>query len=128
MGKVNIEADASVIVVYANIRCKDTTVIPKMALDTGATYVMIPWEIAETLGTNPELAKEKVDIITASGVEKAPIVILESISVLGETATRVKAVVHDLPQKSYVDGLLGLSFLKNFELNIDFKKGFLELK
>jgi len=42
--------------------------------------------------------------------------------------SNVKAIVHDLPAKSYVDGLLGLSFLRNFELNINFREGCLELK
>jgi len=40
----------------------------RVALDTGATYTMIPWEIAEALGYKPELSKEKVILITASGV------------------------------------------------------------
>ena len=31
-----------------------------MALDTGATYTMIPWEIAEALGYQPQRSKEKV--------------------------------------------------------------------
>ena len=32
------------------------------------------------------------------------------------------------PAKSYVDGLLGLSFLRNFNLHIGFKEGYLELE
>ena len=49
-------------------------------------------------------------------------VTVQSVSVLGKRANDVKAVVHDLPQRSYVDGLLGLSFLKNFRLAIDFRE------
>jgi predicted aspartyl protease len=45
----------------------------RVALDTGATYTMIPWEIAEALGYKPEMSKEKVTLITASGVETAPL-------------------------------------------------------
>jgi predicted aspartyl protease len=44
----------------------------RVALDTGATYTMIPWEIAEALGYEPAIAKEKVTLITAGGVETAP--------------------------------------------------------
>ncbi len=66
-------------------------------------------------------------MVTASGVELAPIIELKSMSVLGKKAFSIKAIVHDLPPKSYVDGLLGLSFLKNFELRINFRKGELEL-
>jgi predicted aspartyl protease len=33
-----------------------------VALDTGAMYTMIPWEIAEALGYKPEMSKEKVTL------------------------------------------------------------------
>ena len=74
-----------------------------MALDTGATYVMLPWEIAEVLGYEPELSKERIHMITASGVEKAPLITLKAVDVLGRRAENIKAIVHDLPQESYVD-------------------------
>jgi predicted aspartyl protease len=32
----------------------------KVALDTGATYTMIPWEIAEAFGYRPEISNKKV--------------------------------------------------------------------
>ncbi|GCC11558.1 retroviral aspartyl protease [archaeon] len=98
-----------------------------MALDTGATYTMIPWEFAEVLGYKPEISKNRVKLITASGVEKAPAITLASMNLLGKKIDNVKTIVHDLPEKSYVDGLLGLSFLRNFEINIDFKDGILEI-
>jgi len=98
-----------------------------MALDTGATYMMIPWEIAEVLGYEPALSRERIDMVTASGVEKVPLVVLKSVTLLGKSATDIKAIVHNLPQRSYVDGLLGLSFLKNVKTCLDSKKGILEL-
>ena len=98
-----------------------------MALDTGATYTMIPWKTAEILGLEPELCKERIEIITASGVEKAPLVILKSMVVLGKKIEEVEVVVHDLPPKSYVDGLLGLKSLVELKLKIDFSNGVLEV-
>lgn len=99
----------------------------KVSLDTGATYTMIPWETAEILGLEPELSKERIEIITASGVEKAPLVTLRSIVVLGKRIERVEVVVHDLPPKSYVDGLLGVKSLVELQLKIDFDEGILEV-
>lgn len=99
-----------------------------MVLDTGATYTMIPWEIAEILGYNPSVSKQKIELVTASGVEKAPCITLRSIYFSEKNVTLVPAMVHDLPVRSYVDGLLGLSFLKHCVLNIDFKRGFLEIQ
>lgn len=101
---------------------------PKLALDTGSTYTMIPWELAEFLGYRPHLLKERVRIITLSGVEKAPLITLKSVGILDKKAARIKAVVHDLPPESYVDGLLGLSFLKKFRICLDFKRGVLEIE
>lgn len=127
MARIDFDSKSNVVIVYVEIRIRDRTARLKMALDTGATYVMIPWDIAETLGLQPELSREKTEIITASGVEKSPIVALEAMRVAGKEARNIKALVHDLPSKSYVDGLLGLSFLKNFDLHINFNEGYLEL-
>ncbi len=127
MAKINFDKEANVIIVYVEIKVGDKIVRPKMALDTGATYMMIPWEIAETLGLQPEISKEKTEMITASGVEKVPIITLEKVNVAGKEVTNIKAIAHDLPPKSYVDGLLGLSFLKNFNINLNFKEGVLEI-
>jgi clan AA aspartic protease (TIGR02281 family) len=97
----------------------------RMALDTGATYTMIPWDTAEMLGLEPELSKERIEIITASGVENAPLVNLKSMVVLGKRIEGIQFVVHNLPMKSYVDGLLGLTSLVQLRLRIDFYKGLL---
>lgn len=99
----------------------------RMALDTGSTYVLIPWEIAGVLNLMPELSTEKVETATASGMEKAPLVKVARFSVLGKEWNNVPCIVHDLPTKGYVDGVVGLSFLKHFDLRINFKEGFLEL-
>lgn len=61
-------------------------------------------------------------------MEKVPIVNAEYMRVAGKESKEVKTVIHDLPQKSYVDGLLGLSFLKNFNLHINFKEGCFEIE
>lgn len=89
---------------------------------------MIPWEVAEILNHRPELSKRRVDITTASGVEKVPLITVKSIAVLGKEAQEVDVVVRDLPPRSYVDGLLGLSFLRHFKLSLDFREGWLEIE
>lgn len=88
---------------------------------------MIPWKTAEILGLEPELSKERIEIITASGVEKVPLVTLDSMVILRKRIEGVKSVVHDLPPKSYVDGLLGVKSLVELKLKIDFGGGILEV-
>jgi len=99
-----------------------------MVLDTGATYTMIPWYIAEELGYNPAASKEFISMTTASGTIEAPLITIDCVSILDMPIENQKVIVHNLPESSHVDGLLGLSYLKHFKLTIDFKKGILALE
>jgi clan AA aspartic protease (TIGR02281 family) len=125
---ISFDPLSPVIVLDVEIEGAAEITTKRLALDTGATYMLIPWAVAELLGYDPLISEERITLITASGVETAPIIELKSVSVLGRKATNVKAVVHDLPQRSYVDGLLGLSVLRNFKVILDFKNGILEIE
>jgi len=128
MPKLRFNTESPVIIITILLEGKGNSKQKiKVALDTGATYTMIPWKTAVVLGLEPELSKEKIEIITASGVEKAPLVTLDSILILGKKIEGVEVVVHDLPPKSYVDGLLGLKLLVKLKLKIDFSEGILEV-
>jgi len=128
MVKCRLDLEEPIIVLEPEIEGEGETRTVEMALDTGATYVMIPWDIAEALGYEPEISKERIKITTASGIEKVPLITLKSMSVLGKKAENVKASIHDLPPQCHVDGLLGLSYLRNFKLCIDFTGGTLEIE
>jgi clan AA aspartic protease (TIGR02281 family) len=114
-------------VLPVNLVGKSANYIVNMGLDTGATFVMIPWDVAERLGYDPAISDERISITTASTVEKVPLITLEEVDVLGHSLKNVKVAVRDLPAKSRVDGLLGLSFLTNFNIKLMFKEGYLEL-
>lgn len=98
------------------------------ALDTGSTFTIIPWKIAEILGYDPALSKDKTPITTASGNEVIPLITLERIEALGIKREKVKVGCHDLPPQTTVNALLGLSFLRNIITKLDLKEGFLEMK
>lgn len=125
--KLEIDRKASLIVIPVNLVGKSASYIVNMAIDTGATFVMIPWDVAEHLGYDPTTSEERISITTASTVEKVPLITIKEMEVLGRLRKNVKVAVHDLPSKSRVDGLLGLSFLNDFNLKLMFKKGYLEL-
>jgi clan AA aspartic protease (TIGR02281 family) len=128
MAKINFDPQSPIIAVDITLEGeKGTKRRVKVALDTGATYTMIPWEIAEALGYKPEVLKERVTLITASGVETAPVIEIKRVTFLDESIDNVQVVCHDLPPRSYVTGLLGSSFLKHFKIIIDYPKGMLEI-
>jgi clan AA aspartic protease (TIGR02281 family) len=125
--RIDIDRSEPLIVLPVGLVGKSAKYIVNMALDTGATFVMIPWDVAERLGYDPAISEERIPITTASTVEKVPLITLEEIDVLGQSLKNVKVAVHDLPAKSRVDGLLGLSYLTEFNLKLMFKKGYIEL-
>jgi len=99
----------------------------RMVFDTGASLVVIPWKVAVALDVKVN-SKQTIETTTASTVESAPLVTISKVSVLGERITNVEALVKDLPPMAGVDGLLGLSFIRYFNVKIDFKIGRLTLE
>lgn len=91
-------------------------------IDTGASFCSISSEDAISLGYEPANLVETKPIVTANGIIEAPIVSLDCVEVLGKKATGVAAIVHNLPEKSGVEALIGISFLKHFRLVMDFPK------
>lgn len=124
---MRFDRDASVIVVKALLVGSKGDAQVDMALDTGATYTIVPWDVAEELGYDPVASRERVNLVTVSGTEGAPLITLEAVEVLGLRVPDVKVACHDLPHGSRVAGLLGLSFLREADLLIRFKDGELQL-
>lgn len=127
MVRMTFDPEGSGIVIFVTLKYKDIKRRVKMVLDTGSTFNMIPWHIAEELGYKPAMEKKYLPINTANGQIHVPEIKVEETITLGKSVHGCITLVHDLPETSRVDGLLGLSFLKNFRLNIDFRKGILEL-
>lgn len=125
MSHKSFPSDGSVIVLDADIS-NNITVHARLVLDTGATFVVLPWRIINALDIriDPDLL---VRMSTASTVESTPLVVLPKMKVLGNTVNNVQCLVKDLPPESGVDGLLGVSFLRHFNLTLDFVHGKLTL-
>jgi clan AA aspartic protease (TIGR02281 family) len=98
-----------------------------LILDTGASYITIRSAVAERLGIRPSGAGS-VRLVTANGVVRAPLAILEEVEIGGAVAQHVPAVIHDMPDMPPdIVGLLGMSFLERFQVNLDISSGTLIL-
>lgn len=116
---------AGIILIETRISARlDTTA--QLVFDTGATYCMLPWNIVTKIGVDIDQEKT-IQTTTASTVETSPLVNIPKMTVMGQTIKNVRCIVRDLPPMSGVDGLLGLSFLKFFNIEINFEEGFIEL-
>jgi clan AA aspartic protease (TIGR02281 family) len=97
-------------------------------VDTGATLCVLTRTTAGHLGLTSSPLAALVPVHTASGSIEAPLILVDLIQVGGAEARSVKAIVHDVPGLSPdVGGLLGLSFLNHFTVEIDPVRGMMVL-
>jgi len=101
--------------------------VVSLILDTGSSFTHLPWRVLQAIGYDPGTSKEKVKVVTPSGVEFPPRVKVKRIRALGKSVEKVDVLCHDLPPEAKVDGLLGLNFLRNFNIAIRFKEGVIEI-
>lgn len=126
MPSINFNPHDNAIILEVKLSGKVITTT-RLVLDTGASLLMIPWRIATQVGLDID-PTQIVQTTTAPTVKSSPLVSIPRVSVLGETVADIEALVKDLPPESGVDGLLGLSFLRHFNVDINFQKGKLTLK
>jgi predicted aspartyl protease len=121
------DADDGLIIVRTELFGPSGNIFLRLALDTGATATMINAGPLATVGYDPALAPERVQVTTGSGVEFVPRLQVSQIKVLGQERLLFPVLSHTLPQSTGVDGLLGLDFLRGQRLNIDFQQGQISL-
>lgn len=119
---------APVIIVRGIVEGKNSNRPIKLILDTGSSYTIIPWEIVVAIGYDPAISKKRTQLITGSGFEMAPVITVRSITALANKVEDIEVACHDIPPNTYADGLLGLNFLRNFNIHLKFKEGFIEIE
>ena len=67
-------------------------------------------------------------LTTGSGIVPAKIITVCKLTAIGEAVENIDVLCHDLPFGSTIDGVLGLNFLKHFDVNISFSTGIIELQ
>ncbi len=89
-------------------------------LDTGATYVTIKSTFNDKANVPVKDARE-ITMLTANGPAKGVLSHADKVALGGLQATNVPIVVQNTDQRSYgvtIDGLLGMSFLSRFEVQL----------
>jgi hypothetical protein len=111
------------ILVRAEVVGHTGSVIAQLALDTGATGTLINAGILVAIGYDPALSPERIQITTGSGIEFTPRLIVRRMTALGQIRHNFSVLCHTLPPSTGVDGILGLDFLREHTLLLDFRKG-----
>ncbi len=122
-----LDASRSIIPVKVALVGRRGSLFVDMALDTGATHTMAPPEFLAAIGCDPILAIRKMEISTASGIILAPLVRLRALRCLGQEVKGLPVLAHALPGESPVEGLLGLDFLRRFNIHLLFRRRLLRI-
>lgn len=94
--------------------------VAKLILDTGASVVSITKRVAEKLGIEYKKINMKIKVALADGSEsEATPIILDTVKVGHSELKGVRAAVLEVDSLGGADGLLGMSFLGHFIVNMD---------
>ncbi len=118
----------NLIIVPALIHGRDDRETVDLVLDTGATRTIVSREVAQSLGYDLAALGELARITTGSGALSVPLLRVEKIEALGKAATNMRILCHTLPSRAAIDGVLGLDFLRDTRLTIDFRAGLIALE
>lgn len=105
----------------------NATIDHDFLIDTGSSFVTIPYSTVEFLGLENELSDRQQEVQTAGGPVYASVVTLASIVLQGWVVKDVQALVIDLPGRPGM-GLLGLNFLDKFRMDLQSDNGVLTLE
>lgn len=117
------DAQQGLIIIRAELAGPSGNAVLRLALDTGATSMLINVGMLVSVGYDPALVPERIQVTTGSGIEFVPCITLSKIAALGQERTGFPVLCHTLPPSAGIDGLLGLDFFRGQTLTIDFCNG-----
>ncbi|NOR40066.1 MAG: TIGR02281 family clan AA aspartic protease, partial [Gammaproteobacteria bacterium] len=99
----------------------------RLLIDTGASITMVTSAALQQRGLRYRETGRSRLFNTANGQVRAPIIILESLSVGDWYVQQLEVGILDLGGRSDIDGLLGMNFLSHFRFFIDQNESMLRL-
>ena len=120
MNQFSLDLRSQVILIPAVIIGPKSAHTINLIFDTGATFTLISPEILLRIGADPAKAENKRAITTASGIEFVPFLKIPLIKTLGVERNNIEVCAHSLPSNLPARGLLGLNFLRHFNVHLNF--------
>lgn len=99
-----------------------------VALDTGASLTMIAERVVREIGLDPLRPVAQRPTHVWGGTAELPVLRVARVRVFGQEVADLEIAYGRLSRELGLDGVLGLNFLRHFDLRINFRGGFIELK
>jgi predicted aspartyl protease len=128
MKRYAIDPRGNVIIVRAAIEGEHDIEVIQLMVDTGATHTLLQWRRLQELGYDPAASREWRRVLTVDSTVMVPQVRVRRLHCLGKAIENASVLCHTLPFVTYVDGLLGIDFLKSFDIAIHIRQGYIEVE
>jgi clan AA aspartic protease (TIGR02281 family) len=125
-GMTRVAVEVSNGVLYLAVRVNDQPTPLRFVLDTGASHTAISSRVASALGVRPRPGAVPLSVSTANGRALALPTVLRSVAVSDLRVEDVPALILDGLNEA--DGLLGLSFLQRFQMEVHANAGYVTLR
>lgn len=100
-----------------------------LALDSGASNVILSEEILEDAGYDLDAVTRHETFGDASQSHTVPVVTLTALSVGPARQEDLEALAYTIPEEHGLDGVIGLNYLRRFRrVTLDFEAGLLTLE
>lgn len=117
------DARSQLVIVRSRVFGPAGDVSLRLAIDTASSWTVIHPIRLRLAGYDLERPAGTVTLATGNGLVNAPIVAGVTLATLGRRSVSVRVCAHALPPQAGVDGVLGLEFLRQGRLVIDFVAG-----
>jgi len=120
--------DVGMVLVIGRFYAPDTVRDRVMALDTGSSLTVLTYRAVRELGLDPEHPLEYRQTFAWGGSRQAPILLVPRVRIFGQEIRNLEVACGDLPPELNIDGVLGLNFLRHFDLRINFREEYVEMQ
>ena len=95
----------------------------QLVLDTGAGETIVIPEVLDELGYSARMGDQRTVLRSAVGHEEGYMIRVARFACLGHQLNEFRIHAHDLPEGWGIDGLIGLSFLRQLNYEIRSREG-----
>ena len=110
------------LIVRVKLEGKKFSTFEDALIDTGAAFTVIPAEVADFLELGVWEKRPKVELVTASGLIKPSVRILDRLEVGNVKIENLPVVIHEIPDPAPIKILLGMNFIERTNLLVNGKQ------